>query len=211
MTLDRYIEEHIDAEPPHLRALYRATHLGRLYPRMCTDHTQGRILAMLTRMISPRRILELGTFTGYSAICMAEAMPAGARLDTVEIDSDYTEQLRRTLDSSERGADIFLHTGDAEELIPRLINDGNGAFDMVFIDANKRRYCQYYQALLPALPSGAYILADNTLWDDKVIDPSAHDPQTAGIRAFNDMVAADPAVQKIILPVRDGLSVIRKI
>ena len=203
MTEDDYIAAHIDPEPAELRALYRHTHLHRLYPRMCTDHVQGRLLTMLTRIMAPRHVLELGTFSGYSTLCFAEALPEGGTVDTVEVDTDYTDEL---LDLFE-GKPITLHTGDAEELIPARM-DGR-EYDLVFIDANKRRYPEYYTLLRSRLRSGAYILADNTLWTDKVLDPSAHDPQTEGIRAFNDMVAADPGVEKVIIPVRDGLTLIR--
>lgn len=209
MELDDYISMHIDAEPPELADLYRHTHLTRLYPRMCSDHAQGRLLAMLTRMIRPARILELGTFTGYSTLCMAEAMPADCRIDTVEVDADYAEELAATLAASPRGADISLHIGDAEEVVPRLLADG-AVYDMVFIDANKRRYCKYYRMLADAMPHGSYILADNTLWSDKVLNDDAADPQTEGIRRFNSLIASDPAVEKVILPVRDGLTIIRK-
>lgn len=208
MTLDDYIDTHIDAEPAVLHRLYRHTHLHRLYPRMCTDHAQGRMLAMLTRMIRPRRILELGTFTGYSTLCFAEAMPEGCAVDTVEIDGEYAEELRELFAADPRGADITLHIGDALDLLPQLL--ARNTYDMVFVDANKRHYADYYSLILPAIPSGGYILADNTLWGGKVLDDSAHDAQTDGIRAFNDLVAVDPSVEKIIIPVRDGLTLIRK-
>ena len=204
MTLDDYIDSHIDAEPAELRALYRRTHLQRLYPRMCTDHTQGRMLVMLTRMIRPTRILELGTFTGYSALCFAEGMPEGCHIDTVEVDDEYADELRELFD----GHPITLHVGDAEEVVPKLLAENT--YDMVFIDANKRRYPAYYDMIKPHLPHGAYILADNTLWDGKILDNAANDPQTAGVRLFNDTVAADPDVEKVIVPVRDGLTLIRK-
>lgn len=204
MNIDDYIETHIDEEPAALRELYRRTHLERLYPRMCTDHVQGRMLAMLTRMIRPHRILELGTFTGYSALCFAEAMPQGCVVDTVEVDDEYADELRDLF----AGHEINLHIGDAEELLPRLL--AANTYDMAFIDANKRRYIQYYELLLPAMPSGSFILADNTLWGGKVLDESAHDAQTEGIRTFNDFVAADSRVEKVILPVRDGLTLLRK-
>lgn len=202
MTPDDYIARHIDAEPPQLKALYRRTHLERLYPRMCTDHVQGRLLVMLTRMIAPRNILELGTFTGYSTLCFAEGAP-DAHIDTVELDDEYAADLRELFE----GHDISLHIGDAEALLPGLL--ASRRYDMVFVDANKRRYVEYYNLIKPALHSGSFILADNTLWGDKVLDPDAHDAQTDGIRAFNDLVAADLDVEKIILPVRDGLTVIR--
>ena len=209
MELDDYISLHIDAEPAALAQLYRHTHLTRLYPRMCTDHAQGRLLAMLTRMIRPERIVELGTFTGYSTLCMAETMPPGCRIDTIELDSDYADELAATLAASPRGEDITLHIGDAEEVLPSLLAAG-AVFDMAFIDANKRRYCEYYRLLVDAMPSGAYILADNTLWSDKVLAAGAADAQTEGIRRFNDLVAADASVEKVILPVRDGMTIIRK-
>lgn len=208
MKIDDYIERHIDAEPPHLRALYRRTHLERLYPRMCTDHTQGRLLAMLTAMIRPNRIIELGTFTGYSALCMAEAMPAGCRIDTVEVDPEYADDIRATFAEAGHADDITLHIGDALEVVPQLLAENT--YDMAFVDANKRHYCEYFDLLSKAMPKGSYILADNTLWGDKVLDDTAHDAQTDGIRKFNDMVAADTSVSKIILPVRDGLTIIRK-
>ena len=208
MTEDEYIAAHIDAEPDVLRSLYRQTHLYRLYPRMCTDHVQGRLLCMLTRMIRPTHILELGTFTGYSTLCFAEAMPTGGTIDTVEIDDNYADELRELFADAAPGCDIRLHTGDAEEIVPMLLRQKD--YDMVFIDADKRRYPQYYALLANALKPGAYILADNTLWSDKILDTAARDPQTDGIRTFNDLVAADNSVEKVIIPVRDGLTLIRK-
>ncbi|MBD5234422.1 MAG: O-methyltransferase [Bacteroidales bacterium] len=207
MTEEDYISLHISPEPALLRKVFRETHLYRLYPRMCTDHVQGRLLVMLTRMISPARILELGTFTGYSTLCFAEGMPEGAHIDTVEVDAEYADDLRDLFEES--GRDITLHIGDAEEIVPKLLAEGT--YDLVFIDANKRRYPQYWAMLADALPSGAYIMADNTLWTDKVLDPTAKDAQTEGIRQFNDLVARDPRFEKAIIPVRDGLTLIRKI
>ena len=208
LTLDEYIEDHIDPEPELLRRLYRHTHLTRLYPRMCSGHIQGSLLTMLTRMISPRAILELGTFTGYSTLCFAAGMPEGAKLHTVEIDDDFSDELRELFESSPRAADITLHIGDAELLIPNLA--AHGPFDLVFIDANKRRYAEYYRLVMPLMAKGGYIIADNTLWGDKVLDPeAAHDPQTLGILEFNDIVADDTRVEKVIIPIRDGMTLIR--
>lgn len=204
MTRDEYIERHIDAEPPELHALYRRTQLRRLYPHMCTDHAQGRMLVMLTRMIQPRRILELGTFTGYSTLCFAEGAPADCRIDTVEIDGEYADELRALFAPDPR---ISLHIGDALALLPRLL--ARATYDMVFIDANKRHYPDYYALIRPAMRPGSYILADNTLWGDKVLDPTATDAQTQGVRTFNDIIAADPTAEKVIIPVRDGLTLIR--
>lgn len=204
MTLEDYIDTHIDAEPAELRALYRRTHIERLYPRMCTDHAQGRMLVMFTRMIQPKRVLELGTFTGYSTLCFAEALADGGHIDTVEVDDEYADELRDLF----HGKPITLHTGDAEALLPGLL--AANSYDLVFIDANKRRYPQYFELIAPVLASGAYIIADNTLWDGKVAEDTAHDPQTEGIRIFNDMVAADPRFEKVIIPIRDGLTILRK-
>lgn len=206
MTEDDYISLHISPEPPVLRDLYRRTHLSRLYPRMCTDNVQGRLLVMLTRMIAPRHILELGTFTGYSTLCFAEGMPEDSTIDTVEIDTEYADELNTLFAAT--GADITLHSGDAAELLPRLL--ATRSYDLVFVDANKRQYPMYWELLSEALPSGAYILADNTLWADKVTDSTATDAQTEGIRRFNDAVVHDPRFEVAMIPVRDGLSVIRK-
>lgn len=204
--LQEYIEEHISEEPAHLAKLYRHTQLTRLYPRMCSGHIQGRMLKMLTQMISPMRVLELGTFTGYSALCMAEGMPDGAELHTIELDDEYADDIRSFFEAAPCGGKITLHIGDALELTRQL----PGPWDMVFIDANKRQYSEYYEAVLPLVPSGGYIIADNTLWSGKVTE-DCHDAQTDAIRRFNDLVAADPRVEKVILPLRDGMTIIRKL
>lgn len=206
--LDEYINAHISPEPPRLIKLYRDTNLHHLYPRMCSGHLQGRILKMLTGMIAPRRILELGTFTGYSALCIAEGMPEGAELHTVEIDDEMADELTALFAEAGHGHDISLHIGDAEEIVPAL----SGEWDMVFVDANKRRYPAYLEMLLPRISKGGYILADNTLWDGKVAEQSdRHDPQLEGIMEFNRMVAENPALEKVILPLRDGLTIIKKL
>lgn len=205
-ALDDYIDSHIDAEPMHLERLYRHTQRTRLYPRMCSGHRQGRLLKMLTAMINPRRVLELGTFSGYSALCMAEALTGDAELHTVEIDDEYADELQQAFDSAHCGSRITLHIGDAAELCASL----DGPWDLVFIDANKRNYVDYYNAVIDKVPAGGYIIADNTLWSGKVADGS-HDPQTEGIRRFNDLVAADPRVSKAIIPIRDGMTILRKL
>lgn len=207
MELDEYISAHIDREPDYLHELYRKTHLTRLYPRMCSGHAQGRLLAMLTRMIAPKRVLELGTFTGYSALCFAEAIAPDGEVHTIEIDDEAEDDLRELFATAPGGEKIRLHIGDAAKLIPTLGSD----WDMVFIDANKRCYSQYYKLILPRLRPGGYIIADNTLWDGKVADDDCHDQQTRGIMDFNDLVAADPAVEKVIIPIRDGMTIIRKL
>lgn len=206
--LEDYILRHIDAEPEHLYQLDRDTHIKLLYSRMCSGHLQGRLLKMLVRMINPRRILELGTFSGYSAQCLAEGLLApDAQVHTIEIEDELEDFLRAHFAKSPVGSRIHLHIGDANDILSRL----GGAFDLVFVDANKRQYPEYYEMVLPHVAPGGFIIADNTLWDGKVADPTAkHDAQTEGIRRFNDMVAADPRVEKVIVPLRDGLTIIYK-
>lgn len=204
--LDSYITSHIDPEPDHLRQLDRDTHVMCLYANMCSGHAQGRLLKMLMRMIRPMRVLELGTFTGYSAQCLAEGLPEGAEVHTIEINDEMEDFITDHLDASPVCDRITLHIGDAVDVIQRL----GGEWDVVFIDANKRHYCDYYELVMPHLRSGGFIIADNTLWYGKVTDPEAHDPQTLGIRRFNDMVRDDSRVEKVFIPVRDGLSIIYK-
>ena len=206
--LNDYILNHIDAEPEHLYRLERDTHLRLLYSRMCSGHLQGRLLKMLVRMAKPERILELGTFSGYSAQCLAEGLLSGdAQVHTIEIEDELEDFLRQHFADSPVGHRIHLHIGDASQILPQL----NLMFDLVFIDANKRHYPQYYELVLPWLNPGGFIIADNTLWDGKVAEPHAKiDPQTEGILSFNQMVAADPRVEKVIIPVRDGLTIIYK-
>lgn len=203
--LDQYIAAHIEAEPDELHSLWRRTHLRHLYPRMCSGHVQGRVLAMIAWMLRPQRVLELGTFTGYSALCLAEGMPEGGILDTVEIDDEMESELHDTFASCPRPAQIRLHIGDALDVVPRL----EGKWDLVFIDADKRRYCDYFELVAERLNPGGFILADNTLWSGKAA-AGARDVQSRGIEAFNDMVAADPRFATVILPLRDGLTLIRR-
>ncbi len=206
--LEDYILKHIDAEPDHLYRLDRDTHIKLLYSRMCSGHLQGRLLKMLVRMVKPRRILELGTFSGYSAQCMAEGLTDGeAQLHTIEIEDELEDFLREHFAKSPYANRIHLHIGDAADILPRL----DEKFDLVFIDANKRQYPEYYEMVLPHVAPGGFIIADNTLWDGKVAAPGTkHDPQTDGIMRFNDMVAADTRVEKVIVPLRDGLTIIYK-
>ena len=204
--LDRYIESHISAEDPLLTELDRQTHLRMVYSRMISGHQQGRLLELLVRMLRPQRILEIGTFTGYSAICMARGMDDRGELHTIEAEEELeafaTEYFRRS-GMSQR---IHLHIGRALEVIPSL-----GVFDMVFIDGDKREYPDYYDLLMKgSVHSGTILLADNILWYGKVVEPvAASDVQTRAIVAFNDRVAADPRVENVILPLRDGLNLIR--
>lgn len=208
MDLEEYIDSHISPEPPLLTDVYRRTYLHHLYPRMCSGHSQGRLLKMLTQMVRPQRILELGTFTGYSTLCFAEGMPDYAHIHTVEIDDENEDELLDTFARSPWADRIHLHIGDALAVIPTIDEE----WDLVFIDANKRKYIDYYEVVLPRLRKGGYIFADNTLWSGKILAPDAnHDAQTRGILDFNDHVAKDPRVDTVILPIRDGMTILRKI
>lgn len=206
MNIEEYILAHSDPEPPQLAKLNRDVNLRLLYPRMCSGHLQGRILTMLTAMIAPREALEIGTYAGYSALCIAEGLPDGGRLDTIEIDDEMEDFIRMRLAESPYGDRVTLHIGDCADLLPSL----GKRYDMAYMDANKRTYCETYEMLLPMMNPGGFILADNTLWDGKVTDPQRnHDPQTTGICRFNDLVANDPRVTRVMLPLRDGLTLIR--
>lgn len=209
-TLDEYILGHISPEPENLRQLARHVNTRLLYPRMCSGHLQGRLLKMLTAMIRPRRVLELGTYAGYSALSIAEGLDRpDARVDTIELLPQMEDFIREHLAQSAFGNRIDLHFGDAMEIIPRI---DRGDWDLVYIDANKRHYVEYLEMLLPRLPAGAFILADNTLWDGKVLDPESNtDAQTQGLVRFNDLVSRHPSLETVILPLRDGLTLMRKV
>jgi predicted O-methyltransferase YrrM len=205
--LDEYILSHSDTEPEYLAKVNRATHLRMLNPRMLSGHFQGRVLSMFCKMIQPKCILELGTFTGYSALCMAEALPDDGILDTIECDDELEDFILQNFAGSEHAHKIKLHIGDALSEIEKL----DKIFDLVFIDADKREYLAYYEAILPKVRAGGFILADNTLWDGKVLKKvEPNDKQTIEIMRFNDFVATDSGVEKVLLPLRDGLTVIRK-
>lgn len=207
-TTDDYILAHITPEDDYLHRLWRATHTQLLYPRMASGHLQGCLLTMLTRLIAPGCVLEIGTFSGYSALCMAKAMAPGGVVHTFEVNDEQEEFTRPWLEGSPYPARVEMHIGDVLELLPAM----NLTFDMAFIDGNKRQYCDYYELVMSRLRPGGYILADNTLWDGHVADPAYdHDAQTLGIRRFNDRVAEDGRVEKVILPLRDGLTLIRRI
>lgn len=208
MTIDEYILEHIDPENDYLKALYRATHVKLLRPRMASGHLQGRMLKMFAEMIRPKTVLEIGTYSGYSALCMAEGMPEGSMLHTFEINDEQEDFTRPWLENSPWANKITFHIGDALELVPQM----GIQFDLAFVDGDKRRYTDYYHMVLEHLNPGGYIIADNTLWDGHVLETDTHytDRQTLGIKAFNDLIAQDTRVEKVILPLRDGLTIIRK-
>ena len=205
MTIDEYIEQHIDAEGEYLHRLYRATQIKLLYGRMASGHVQGRLLKMLVEMIQPKAILEIGTFSGYSALCMAEGLPEGGMLHTIEIFDEIEDFTRPWLENSPWADKIQFHIGDAMEVVPTL----GVKFDLAFIDGNKRIYPEYYQLVKQYMSPGGYIIADNTLWDGHVLENDSKDPQTQGVIRFNDMVRDDTSVEKVILPIRDGLTIIR--
>ncbi len=205
--LEDYILNHIDKETPLLAKLNRDTHLRILNPRMMSGHLQGRILKMFCRMIQPKKILELGTFTGYSALCMAEGLADDAIIHTIEHDDELEEMILQTFEKSNFKNQIKLHIGEALEVIETL----DETFDLVFIDADKRQYLDYYEAVFPKVRKGGFILADNTLWAGKVVQPLQHnDKQTEAILRFNDFVTNDSRVEKVILPLRDGLTILMK-
>ncbi len=207
MSLDDYILSHIDPEGEYLHALWRDTQLKLSYGQMASGHLQGRLLKMLVEMIRPRRVIELGTFSGYSALSMAEGLPEGAELHTIEVYDENEDFLRRWIDGSPWADRIHLHIGDALDIIPTL----GDRWDLAFVDADKREYVKYYEMLLPRMNPGGFILADNTLWYGRITEEArASDLQTRGLQEFNDLVANDPRVEKVILPLRDGLSIIRK-
>mgnify|MGYP000277284395 FL=1 len=208
--LDDYIVNHSDPEDEYLYRLYRATNIHTIHGRMQSGHLQGRLLKMLVLMQRPKYILEVGTFSGYSAICMAEGLSesgvTGSKLFTFEINDEMEDFARSWIEGSAVSPWIDFRIGDACVEAPRL----GVTFDMTFVDGDKRRYVETYEAILPLMNPGGIILADNTLWDGHVIDPAYdHDHQTLGIRAFNDHVRDDKRVEKVIVPVRDGLTIIR--
>ena len=205
--LEQYLLSHIDPEGDYLYRLWRATNIHLLHGRMASGHLQGRLLKMLVRMVRPERILEVGTFSGYSAICMAEGLGEGGMVYTYEIDDELEDFTRPWIEGSSVADKIRFIIGDAVKEAPRL----GVEFDMVFLDGDKRTYIEAYEMALKVLRPGGFILADNTLWDGHVLEkPRPSDRQTAGIEAFNDHVAADSRVEKVILPLRDGLTLIMK-
>lgn len=207
MSLFEYIEAHIDAEPPLLAHINRETHVTTVNPRMLSGHYQGRLLSLLSKMLRPKAILELGTFTGYSALCLAEGLVEGGVLHTIEANDEMAEFIVQNLSLSEHRAQIKLHIGRAQEVLKGI----DERFDLVFIDADKREYLEYYHAVFEKVNVGGLIIVDNTLWDEKVLHEVAEkDKQSIAIKQFNDAIAADDRVEKLILPIRDGITLIRK-
>ena len=208
MTIDEYIAQHIDPEPDYLYRLWRATNIHMLHGRMASGHLQGRLLKMLVTMIRPKNILEVGTFSGYSAICLAEGLEKGGMVYTFEINDEQEDFTRPWIEGSPVSDRIRFIIGDAVTEAPRL----GVTFDMAFIDGDKRTYRETYEMVLSVLRPGGFILADNTLWDGHVVDAAyTRDPQTRGIETFNEYVLRDQRVERVILPLRDGLTLIRKL
>lgn len=210
--LERYIHDFSEPEEVLLHELDRETNLRAVAPRMISGHIQGRLLEMLVRMLRPRRALEIGTFTGYSALSMAAGLEEGAELHTVEVDDEQEEFIRSYFARSPHGRKITLHIGSALDIVPKL----GGEFDLAFIDGDKREYPDYYRMLMgddggcPLVRSDSVLIADNILWSGKVVQPIAHnDRHTQAVMEFNRMVREDPRVENVIVPLRDGLNLIR--
>ena len=206
-AIEAYILQHMDEESDYLKALYRQAHVKLINPRMTSGHLQGRLLKMLVQLARPQRVLEIGTFAGYSALCMAEGLGEGALLHTYEIDDELEDFTRPWIENSPYGDKVRFHIGNALEEVPHL----GEVFDFVFMDGDKRQYMEYYEMILQHTSPGALILADNTLWDGHVVEKAyLNDRQTVAINEFNAFAAADKRVEKLILPLRDGLTMIRK-
>jgi predicted O-methyltransferase YrrM len=205
--IDDYVAMHSEPEPEYLYRLWRATNIRTIHGRMASGHLQGRLLKMIVEMIRPVSVLEIGTFSGYSAIAMAEGLPEGGRLYTFEINDEMEDFTRPWIEGSPVADRIEFIIGDAIKEAPRL----GITFDMAFIDGDKRNYRECYEMVLRILRPGGFIVADNTLWDGHVVDHAYdHDQQTQGIEDFNDFIAQDTRVEKVMLPLRDGLTIIRK-
>lgn len=206
-ALDRYILDHIEPEGDYLYRLYRATNIHTVHGRMASGHLQGRLLKMLVQMVQPKNVLEVGTFSGYSAICIAEGLPEDGKLYTFEINDEMEDFTRPWIEGSAVAHKIEFRIGDANVEAPKL----GVEFDMAFIDGDKRTYLETYEMVLKIMRPGGFILADNTLWDGHVTDANYnHDRQTQGIKVFNDFIAHDERVETVILPLRDGLTLVRK-
>ena len=205
--LDKYVCEHTANESDLLKKINRETHLEVLQPRMLSGHFQGRVLSMFSKMIRPERILEIGTYTGYSALCLAEGLTPNGKLVTIDINEELASRVKGYFDESPYSHQIDYLIGDAMELIPAL----NEKWDIVFIDADKDNYINYYQLVFPMVKVGGYIIADNVLWSGKVIDLSQQDKDTSLLREYNQLVHQDDRVEEVLFPIRDGLMIARKI
>lgn len=206
--IEEYILSHIDAEPEVLKKIDRDAHVDILQGNMVSGHLQGRFLKIITQMIRPKRVLEIGTFVGYSTLCFAEGLEEDAEIHTIEIDDELEDRIRNNFALSEHGNKIILHIGDAMEILSRF---RDGSFELAFIDADKEAYGDYFETVLPKIEKGGFILVDNTLWYGKIVqEVKNNDRSTRAILDFNRKLAEDNRVEKVILPLRDGLTMIRK-
>jgi predicted O-methyltransferase YrrM len=205
--LDNYVVAHTQDEPKLLQQLNRETYQKILQPRMLSGHYQGRVLSMLSKLINPKNILEIGTYTGYSAICLAEGMQTNGELHTIDIDEELYDFQRKYFDKSKYGSQIYQHLGNALDIIPKL----EMTFDLVFIDADKENYANYFNCVIDKLNSGGIILSDNVLWSGKVIEPlQKDDTSTPALIEYNTLLKNDARIETIMLPIRDGLTISRK-
>lgn len=205
--IEQYILQHIEKEPEVLKRLTRLTHLHTLKPRMLSGHLEGRTMKMLCQIAQAKKVLEIGTFTGYSALCMAEALPENGEVHTFEINDEMEDFLHGVFDGAGTdGKKVHLHIGNAAQLIP----DIDDVFDVAYLDGNKRNYVEDLEAVYPKMRQGGLIIADNTLWDGHVLETDSKDAQTLGIKKFNDLVANDSRFTTVLLPLRDGMTLIRK-
>ncbi len=206
--LDDYVTDHSDREPELLAALNRETHLKVLQPRMLSGHFQGRVLSLLSKIIRPQNILEIGTYTGYATLCLCEGLAPNGTLDTIDIKEELVDFQRKYFDKSPWGKQITQHLGQALDIIPTL----NKKFDLVFIDADKNNYAAYYELVIAKMNSGGIILSDNVLWSGKVVEEAEpNDIQTQTLQEYNLLLKNDPRVETVLLPIRDGLTVCRVI
>ncbi|HOK52510.1 MAG TPA: O-methyltransferase [Bacteroidales bacterium] len=207
IDLETYIEEHCSEELPILRKIYRETHIKYLNPRMVCGHIQGMFLSLLSKMIQPEVILEIGTFTGYSAICLAQGLKPEGTLYTIEVNEEIVEVAQQYIAESEYSKLIQVIHGNAIEVVPQL----STSFDLIYIDGEKAEYPEYLEVCLPHLKVGGYLIADNVLWDGKILNTEAQDKATQALRKFNDAIKNNPSLEKVLLPLRDGLFLCRKI
>jgi len=207
-VLEQYLLSHIEEESPLMEQIYRQTQLRMVNGRMCSDHLLGSLLVLISKLVQPLRILEIGTYTGYSALCLIRGLSEGGLLHTIEINEELKNLATSFFDESGMRDRIIQHIGDAGEIVPKL----DERFDLVFIDADKRKYLSHYNLVFPKVTIGGVIIADNTFWGGKVVQHVKHaDEQTIGIMQFNDFVKDDPRVETFIIPVRDGITVLRKV
>jgi len=204
--IEKYLEDYSSPEDPLLEELYRQTHLKFINPNMSTGHLQGKLLEFLSGMIKPSAILEIGTYTGYSAICLAKGLKPGGKLYTIEINDELREFSNSYFKKAGFEKSIVQITGRAQVVIPAM----DQMFDLVYIDGDKREYTEYYNIIIRKTNPGCFIIADNILWGEKVLEKNSKDPQTRGIIEFNDMIKQQKDIEKVILPIRDGLMLIRK-